>query len=195
MIPASRFIVQSRWETEWLAARAGGVTATAVAECATPSGFEQHVAAWSAPAFTGNGYTDFGSWAERYVMDHAHRVYGILPNDWLIAGSESWHLGTPDGLDPEHARIAEAKTGGKIPGSVPRQHRDQCLWNMHITDTARCLYLFQLRAVADDGSFYLGLLDPITFWIERDQKRIDELCVVADRLMEVKSGKLRPVAV
>jgi hypothetical protein len=188
MIPASRFIVQSRDRDEWLEARSRGVTATAVAEAATPSGFASLVASWSEPPFEGNGYTDFGTWAEPYLMRYAHLEHGILPNDWLIAGDMEWHLGTPDGLSPDHVFIGEAKTGGTIPASVPRKHRDQCLWNLHITGAEACLYLFQPRAVADDGSFYLGLLEPITFWVYRDEKRISELVGVAYRVLEAKEA-------
>lgn len=188
MIPAERFIVQSRHRDDWLEARARGVTATAVAECATPSGFAAHVASWSEPPFEGNGYTEFGSWAERFVMEHAHREYGILPNDWMIQGETPWQYGTPDGLSLDHSLIAEAKTGGTVPASVKRQHRDQCLWNLHISGAERCLYLFQLRAVANDGSFYLGLIEPVTFWVDRDEKRIAQLVEVAHRIMEAKEA-------
>jgi len=188
VISPDRFIIQSRYEPEWLEARTHGVTATAVAEAATPSGYESHVRSWSAPAFTGNVYTEFGSWAERYLLEHAQQTHGILPSDWLICGDVDWHLGTPDGLSLDHRTIAEAKTGGVIPKSVPRKHRDQSLWNLHITGADRCLYLFQHRAVADDGTFYLGLLEPITFWIDRDETRIAELVTVAERLMEAKHG-------
>lgn len=194
MIPADRFIVQSRYRDDWLDAREGGVTATMVAQAATPSGFDALIRSWSEPPFEGNAYTDFGSWAERYIIDHAHRVHGILPNDWLIAGDTGWHLGTPDGLSLDHTEIAEAKTGSTppkspTPSAVKREHRDQCLWNLHITGAERCLYLFQPRAVASDGSFYLGLWEPISIWIPRDETRIRHLISVAERVMEAKENR------
>jgi len=195
MIPASRFLVRSTDREAWLEARTRGVTATAVAESATPSGFAQHVQSWDEPPFEGNGYTDFGTWAEPYLMRYAHDEHGILPSDWLIAGEVGWHLGTPDGLSPDHTLIGEAKTGRTVPASVPRKHRDQILWNLHITGAERCLYLFQPRAVADDGSYYLGLIEPITFWVERDEDRIADLVQVAHRVMEAKEahrGELQP---
>lgn len=185
MIPAERFVVESRWRDDWLEARRQGVTATAVAHAATPSGFAAEVASWSAPSFVGNEYTEFGNWAERYLLEHAHRVEGILPSDWLIRGEIPWHMGTPDGLSLDHARIAEAKTGGKLPASVKREHRDQCLWNMHVTGARRCLYLFQPRASGPNG-YYLGLIEPWTRWVERDDERIEHLVGVADRLMKAK---------
>lgn len=195
MIPADRFVIQARYKEDWLAARLEGVTATAVAECATPSGFASHVAGWDEAPFEGNDYTEFGNWAERHLLEHAHREFGILPSDWLIRGEVQWHMGTPDGLSVDHTLIAEAKTGGAIPKSVSRQHRDQCHWNMHVTGAARCLYLFQPRAVASDGSFYLGLIEPITFWVDRDESRIRELVEVARQVMEAKEahrGQLQP---
>jgi hypothetical protein len=190
VIPAERFVVESRWRDDWLEARRQGVTATAVAHAATPSGFAAEVASWSAPSFVGNEYTEFGNWAERYLLEHAHRVEGILPSDWLIRGEIPWHMGTPDGLSLDHARIAEAKTGGKLPASVKREHRDQCLWNMHVTGATRCLYLFQPRVHGPNG-YYLGLIEPWTRWVERDDTRIQQLIEVADRLMEARND-VRP---
>lgn len=189
MIPADRFIVQARYRDDWLEARREGVTATAVAECATRSGFEAHVRSWSDPPFEGNTFTEFGSWAERYLMEYAHDEHGILPSDWLIRGDVGWQMGTPDGLSLDHRLIAEVKTGGAVPKSVQRAHRDQCQWNLHVTGAVRCLYLFQLRAVALDGSFYLGLIEPITFWVDRDEARIAELVQVAHRVMEAKEAR------
>lgn len=187
MITTERFIVESWHKDEWLTARTNGVTATAVAEAATPSGFATHVASWDEPPFTGNVYTDFGTESEHVVMQTAHHDFGILPSAWLIASeSDARWLGTPDGLNPAHTEIAEAKTGGTIPKSVPRQHRDQCLWNMWVTGTTRCLYLFQHRTQNLDGTYSLGLWEPLTFWVDRDDNRISELVTVAERLMEEK---------
>lgn len=190
LIAANRFIIQSRYEDDWLAARRQGVTATAVAHAATPGGFRDEVESWGQPAWGGNEFTEFGNWAERYVLETAHREYGILPNDWLIAGLNPLHLGTPDGLNPEHTEIAEAKTGGTIPVSVPRIHRDQCQWNMHVTGTVRCLYLFQLRVRTPANTFRLGLWEPLMFWVDRDDKRIGELEEVAEALMEARHARL-----
>ena len=187
MIPADRFIVQSRHEEAWLTARRQGVTATAVAKAATPAGFRDVMAEWVNPTFTGNEFTDFGSWAERFILETAHQEHGILPSDWLIAGANPQHMGTPDGLNLDHTLIAEAKTGGTQPKSVPRIHRDQCLWNMHVTGTDRCLYLFQLRTPTETG-FRFGLWEPITFWVDRDEARIAELVTVADLLTEARHG-------
>lgn len=193
MIDASRFIVQSRFREDWLIAREGGVTATMVAQAATPSGLAALIRSWDEPPFEGNPYTDFGTWAERYIVDHAHREFGILANDWLIQSAiDPRFLGTPDGLSLDHREIAEAKTGSTPPkslevSSIKREHRDQCQWNLMVTDAERCRYLFQPRATAADGSFYLGLWEPIGIWIPRDEARIAHLITVAEQVMEARN--------
>lgn len=190
MIAADRFIIQSRYEQDWLAARRLGVTATAVAHAATPGGFKAEVEAWHQPSWGGSEFTEFGNWAERYILEHAHRQYGILPNDWLIAGTNPVELGTPDGLSVDHREIAEAKTGGTIPLSVPRMHRDQCQWNMNVTGAERCLYLFQHRIRTPENTFRFGLWEPITFWVDRDDQRIGQLKEVAEALMEARHARI-----
>lgn len=197
MIGPERFVIQSRFREDWLIAREGGVTATMVAQGATPSGLASLIRSWSEPQFEGNAYTEFGTWAERYIVDHAHREFGILPNDWLIRSADDprW-LGTPDGLSLDHREIAEAKTGSTAPkslevSSIKREHRDQCQWNLMVSGAERCRYLFQPRATAPDGSFYMALWEPIGIWIPRDEARIAELVTVAERIMEARNV-LRP---
>lgn len=187
MIPASRFLVQSRDRDEWLEARSRGVTATAVAEAATPSGFASLIASWSEPPFEGNGYTDFGTWAEPYLMRYAHLEHGILPNDWIVrsAEDERW-LATPDGLSPDHRLIAEAKTTGKDWSSPPIKYMRQIQWQLMVTGAERCLLVWQLRAVADDGSFYLAWLEPKTRWIDPDPVMQEELVSVAERVWRAR---------
>jgi len=191
MIPPERFLVQSRNYDGWLAARLTGVSATAVAEGATPAGFRNLIASRGQQVEV-NDFMIFGSESEAEIMRFAHREFGTLPNDWLIAGEDRHHIGTPDGLAPDHMRIAEAKTGGTIPKSPPRKHRDQCQWNMHVTGAAECVYLFQHRQPTDDGWFFLALLEPLVWVIERDDDRIGELVIVADRILEATSGELQP---
>jgi len=184
MISAARFIVQSRYRDDWLAARQTGVTATAVALAATPAGFEQAVRERRGLSVrTETAEMQFGSEAERHIIQYAHDEFGLLDNDWLIAGVDRRHLGTPDALSVDHTRIGEAKTGSTIPNSVPRIHRDQDLWNMWVTGAYECVHLFNQR-VPDGDWFRLGLWEPVVFVVERDDKRIAELVEVAERLME-----------
>ena len=187
MIPAYRFVARSSDRENWLEARKGGVTATEVAKAATPAGFVEAVDARMFPMEQpDNVYMQFGRESEPEIMRHAHSEHGILPNDWLIAAEHNpQHMATPDGLSVTHMEIAEVKTGGKPIKSVPRAHRDQVQWQLHTTGANQCLYLFNLRVPDDAGGFYLGYMEPQTFWIERDDERISFLIDTANHLMEV----------
>lgn len=185
MIDASRFIVRSTERELWLAAREGGVSATTVADAATPAGFRDVVEARRNPVeIVPNEYMLFGTESEPVLMEYAHREHGIIPQDWLIAGDDPRHLATPDGLSVDHKVIAECKTAGTIPKSIPRKHRDQMLWQMFCTGAERGLYVVNSRVPDGHGWFRLGLFEPVTFWLDRDEKRISELVHVASRILE-----------
>ena len=184
LIPANRFIVQSRHRDEWLAARREGVTATEVASAATESGFLQaQLARVTTDEVFPNDYMRFGTDAEHDIMRHA-RDFGILENDWLIAAINPHHLATPDGLSPDHQLIAEAKTTGADWVTPPIKYRRQIQFQLYVTGAERCLLLWNLRVPDDMGGFYLGWIEPKTLWVERDPKTITELTAIADRLLE-----------
>lgn len=187
MIPASRFLVRSTETDRWLAARAGGVSATTVAEAATPAGFTQVVADRTNPQpVAPNDYMRFGTESEAALMEFAHREHGILPNDWLLCGDNPRHLATPDGLSLDHTVIAEAKTTGKDWGEkIPIRYRRQVQFQLHVTGAERCLFLWNIRVPDEHGWFYLGWIEPKHMWLERDDKMIAGLAEVADRLLEV----------
>lgn len=189
MIDASRFIVRSTEREKWLAARNGGVSATTVADAATPAGFREVVEARLNPAeVVPNEYMRFGTECEPVLMDYAHREFGILPSDWLIRGDDPRHLATPDGLSVDHTVIAECKTTGKGWQKPPIRYRRQIQWQLAVTGAERCLLVWNLRVPDDAGWFYLGWLEPKTLWVERDEKMIAELVEVADRLLTVGEG-------
>jgi len=190
MIDASRFIVRSTERELWLAAREGGVSATTVADAATPAGFRDVVEARRNPVeIVPNEYMLFGTESEPVLMEYAHREHGILPSDWLIAGDNPDHLATPDGLSLDHSLIAECKTTGKDWGDKPPiKYRRQVQWQLHATGAERALLVWNLRVPDEHGWFYLGWLEPKTLWIERDKKMIAELVDVADRLLEAEEG-------
>jgi hypothetical protein len=189
LIPASRFIVRQSEYEAWLEARRHGVSATAVAEAATPSGFRNVVDNWGVPVEE-NAYMTFGKEAEPELMRHAHQEHGILPSDWLIAGENPRHLATPDGLSIDHTTIAEAKTTGKDWATPPIKYRRQIQWQLAQTGAERCLLVWNLRVPDDAGWFYLGWIEPTTLWIERNPDMIAELNVAAERLLEATSGLL-----
>lgn len=186
MIPANRFLVRSTDRERWLTAREGGVSATTVAEAATPAGFARVVEERRNPVdVVPNEYMLFGSAAEADLMGHAHREFGILPNDWLLAGDDPRHLATPDGLAVDHSLIAEAKTVGKCWGDKPPiKYRRQIQWQLAVTGAEKCLLLWNLRVPDEHGWYYLGWIEPKTLWIERDNKMIGQLVEVADKILE-----------
>ena len=189
MIDAARFLVRSTDHEQWIAARAAGVSATTVADAATPAGFRDVVAARANPVpVEPNDYMLFGSESEPTLMEFAHREFGILPNDWLIrAEADGRHLATPDGLSVDHSVIAECKTTGKDWGAkIPIRYRRQVQWQLYVTGAERCLFVWNLRVPDDSGWFYLEWLDPKFVWIERDEKMIAELVDVADRLLSIE---------
>lgn len=182
MIPAERFLAQSHDRDRWLNARVGRVTATTVAKAATPGGFQTVLAGGDVHV---NEFMEFGTQSEAAILDHAHHTFGILPSDWLISSEHNpLHAATADGLSPDHTLIAEAKTTGTDWRTVPALYRRQVQWQLYVTGAEKCLFLWQLRLPDDLGWFYTPWLEPKTIWIERDPDTIDELCGVADRLLE-----------
>lgn len=191
MIPAEYFLERFTEFDRWLAARAGGVSATAVALAAVPSSFEEAV---SSPAVEPNEYMRFGTESEAELMRHAHREHGILPSDWVIRGQNPNHLATPDGLSLDHRLIAECKTTGKDWSTVPIKYRRQVQWQLHVTGADRCLFVWNLRAEDAEGRFYLGWITPKTLWIERDKNMIADLIEVAEKLQEVRNVRRLEIA-
>jgi hypothetical protein len=187
MLTADRFLVRQTEYDAWLEARRRGVSATAVASAATPSGFRETVDTWGVPVEE-NAYMSFGKEAEPELMRYAHREHGILPSDWLIAGADPKHLATPDGMSVDHRTLAEAKTTGKDWNTPPIKYVRQCQWQMHVTGAERCLLVWNLRVPDEHGWFYLGWIEPKTKWIDRDDAEIAKLVTVADRLLEAVSA-------
>jgi hypothetical protein len=171
-----------------LEARRGGVSATTVAEAATPSGFEQVAAERrNAVEIIPNDYMLFGTESEAAIMAYAHREHGVLPSDWLIAAKDNpKHIATPDGLSPDLLTIAECKTTGKDWATVPIKYRRQVQWQLYVTGAKRCLFLWQLRVPDDHGWFYMPWLEPKHLWIDRDETEIEKLISVADRLLSLE---------
>jgi hypothetical protein len=185
VIDAARFIVRSTDREAWLQARRGLVTATEVSLAATPAGYEQALYNRSHPHDEPpNDYMAFGSESEAIIMRHAHQHLGVIPNDWLYTfEDEPRFAATPDGVSPDFRTIAECKTGSKIPKSIPRNHRDQMFWQMASVGAEGGWYLFNQRVPDGRGWYFLGLIEPITFWLDRDDTRIAELRDIGYRLL------------
>ena len=193
MIPVSRFVANKALDFDgWLAARRNGVTATEVARAATKSGFDEVVASFAATEeIPDNPYMEFGRRMEGPIALWLKDLWEVMPNEWLIsAAGNPQHLATPDGLSLKHDAISEIKTTGKDFGTIPVQYKRQVQWQLYVTGTHYCYFAWLLRAEASDGSFVPGWIDPKYTVIERDDKMVEELLDVADRLWAAKQAAL-----
>lgn len=197
MITADRFLAsRSVSESDWLAARRTGATATAVAEVAGRRDRAGAIRSWLDPQpVEVNDFMRFGSEAEPDIMRFAHQEHGVLPVDWVIAASMNRrHLATPDGLSLDHRLIAECKAPGdpwdaalvKRTG-IPIRYRRQVQWQLHVTDADRCLFLWNQR-VPDGTWFRLAWFEPRAVWLDRDEEMIADLIEVADEMLEARHG-------
>ena len=191
MIQANRFVANKAIDFQrWIWAREFGVTATQVANSATPSGFQRMVTELRDPQpIEDNGYMRFGREQEGPISLWVKSEFDIMPNEWLICHEEfRKHLATPDGLSLEHNLIAEIKTTGKdwADTAIPIQYRRQVQWQLYVTGADRCLFAWMVRADID-GEFVPAWFEPKWLWMDRDKEMIEDLSLVADRLWaEVK---------
>lgn len=185
LISADRFIARSSDRDAWLAARELGITATQVARAATPKGFEEELANISNPTpVIPNAFMEWGSEREAHIALVVKDRFGVMPNDWLVCADgfpNRWMLATPDGLSLDHTVIGEYKTGGKPP-HLPIHYRRQIQWQLMVTGADRCVYAFEQR-LGEPGAFYPAF-DLHIEVVERDDKEIEKLRAVAERLQE-----------
>lgn len=186
MIPAHRFLEQSEHRDAWLQERLGRVTATEVAEAATPAGFANVVAKREAGALIEvNEMMQFGTDSEHELAMFGKERFGVLPNSWLIAGEDPTDAATPDGLNLDHTGISECKTTGKDWATPPIKYRRQIQWQLHVTGAEWCELIWNLRTIVN-GEYRLGWFEPKTLRIPRDEAMITDLIAVADRLKETR---------
>ncbi len=184
MIPAERFLVKSEQRPEWLAARTGLVTATMVAEAATPSGFEQVVLKHRTGAnLDANEMMQFGTDSELELAMWGKEQFGALPNSWLIAAENPLWAATPDGLTLDHVGLTECKTTGTDWTTPPIKYRRQVQWQLDVCGAEWCELIWNLRVIVN-GEYRLGWFEPKHHRFFRDEQMIAELRDTADRLTE-----------
>lgn len=184
MIDIDRFIASSQTRDLWLLERSKGITATQVAKAATPAGFEAAIRAMIEPEImVPNAMMRHGIDREPYIAHVIKERYSVLPNDWLICDVfNRWQLATPDGISQDHKLIAEYKTSGKPLDTIPIHYRRQIQWQLHVTGARACVFAYELRHETPAG-FVPGfeVRDQV---VHRDDKMIQELIKVAERLQE-----------
>lgn len=177
-------LVDSNNRSEWLAARATGITASDVAKLMTPQGRTQVIREklW-ADEQDDNPFMKHGRDRERPIAEWMNENWWIQHNTWLFAAADNpTHLATPDGVGtdgPSEWCLGEIKTSAKpLPKTTPRNYRDQIQWQLHVLGAKRCLLVWEqhVNGVPAD-------LEAVTRWVDRDEERISELVTVADELL------------
>jgi putative phage-type endonuclease len=187
MLEPEQFVAsKALGETEWLAARRTGVTATQVAKGATPSGKKEVVEKYFEPfSDFDNPFMKFGRDQEPPLSMWVKDYCGVMPNDWLIRHHEdSLALATPDGISLGHDMISEVKTTGKDWGSVdkiPIAYKRQVQWQLYVTGAERCVFAWMLRTEVD-GRMVPGWFEPKVDTIYRDPEMIGDLKMAATML-------------
>lgn len=184
--PAQFVASKALGESEWLAARRTGITATQVAKGATPSGRKEVLASyWSEFDVVDTPQMAFGRDSEPWLAMWAKEHYQVMPNDWLIRNAgDSLALATPDGLSLDHTFISEIKTTGKDWGSVdkiPIGYKRQVQWQLYVTGAEYCVFVWLLRAEVD-GLMVPAWYEPKSDVIVRDEDMIEDLKMAADSL-------------
>lgn len=190
-------------ELKWLEARRSGVTATEVSKLAQgrPGERAKMLAEklTGERTFFGNKYTAWGLERESTIAAAIFRDYGILGSDVLFhAPGEIRHLATPDGVKMDEngiVTIAEIKTGKydldpELAHFKSTTYLDQMQWQMYVMgDTCKkCLFVWEQHddnwVTGEDGIERPTPLEQKSVWIDRDQKRIDHLILLADAFLE-----------
>ena len=188
MIEPERFLVPSREREKWLAVRAEGVTATAVARAVTPDGFREVLDQARHPGeLPDNDYMRFGREQEGPIIDKLKTVVDVEANDWLIAkdlADKKWMMATPDGLSSDHSVIAEVKTTGRDWERwerVPAHYHRQVQWQLFVTGARVCIFAWMLR-VTKEGAMVPAWPGPKFVEVERDEVLMERLEETAQRL-------------
>jgi len=194
LIQAHRFRANKALNFDaWVRAREDGVTATEVANAATPAGFSNLVEGYSTPPEPyDNPYMEFGRRTEAPVGEWLKEQCGIFPNEWLISHDNPIYMATPDGLSLDHQVISEIKTTGKDwdPEKIPIRYRRQVQWQLYVTGAGYCVFSWMLRVETRTGEFQPGWIEPKMVKIHRDKYMIEDLKDVANRLWEIKGEVL-----
>lgn len=174
---------------------------------------------------TGNKYIDRGNAREDHIAAWIEENFDLLPSRRVFAGENPRHLATPDGISADIVNdrlTAEVKTskhdldpllsdrtalgalsGGTVTPSVKRSghfwttgYYDQIQWQMHVMGGQLALFVWEQHDDnwPDPANLYP---EPRWVWVQRDQKRIDELVGIADDFLDdldhARPGDIAPV--
>lgn len=190
MLTAERFLANREIDfRSWMEFRRNGVTASDISASATPESIKRvskfrHVP--DTPAMR------FGREYEGTIAMYIKNDFGVMPNEWLIAGETKWHLATPDGISLDHKVVSEIKTTGtdwETWAKAPKKFNRQVQWQMHVTGAETCVFAWMLRGTTDNNILVPLWLEPKMVVVERDQETINELVVTASKIWEFMGGE------
>jgi putative phage-type endonuclease len=195
MLGSNRLIASKALdEGAWLEAREGKITATLIAAGSTPKGFEEALIKLRGDAepIIDNSYMEYGRRMEPFISLYVKDIYDVIPNEWLICHETiPEYVATPDGIAWHKPLISEVKTTGTDWGewkSVPIAYRRQVQWQMYVTGAEQCVFAWLLRE-EKDGRFQSSWLEPKSLLIDRDDKEIEKLLGVAEKLLKIVKEK------
>lgn len=179
----------------WLEDRRRGITATEVAKLASGRASERRAIMKQKMTgefvdLSGNKFIDWGVARESVIAEWIENKFDIQPNSNAFAKFDNErHIATPDGISytfEDDLTIAEIKTTMKdlTPGTVEFEqsgYLDQMMWQMHVMGATRTLFVFERHNNVWQPT--PTPFEPEFFWIERDQKRIDQLIEIADKFL------------
>lgn len=185
-----RIVTDGNNRTEWLRARARGITATDVAKLSTPRSIES--AAYEklhGSSFGGNAYTRHGTAREPVIAAWVLAEHGIAPSRALFhAESDLRHLATPDGLalrEDSTVELAEIKTTNKEWRTIPRSYLRQVWWQQYVLGAERTLMVWERH------EHFVPVGDPQFRWVDRDEVEIAKLVGLAGQLIETLMTRSR----
>ncbi|WP_261165824.1 YqaJ viral recombinase family protein [Microbacterium sp. Marseille-Q6965] len=181
----ARIVADSRDRVGWLRARAGGITATDVAQLTGEASILRAADAklGLGSRFGGNAYTDHGRRREPEIAAWVAATHGIQPSSALFhAELEKRHLATPDGIAQDASgriTLAEIKTTNKSWRTIPRTYLRQVWWQQHVLGAERTLFAWE-----EHRDFAPLHDEPKCVWIDRDEVEIRRLVRLATALID-----------
>lgn len=170
--------ISSENRNEWLEARRWGVTATDVKKIVKLNGepsvqrvglLEKKLSGARDPDFAAFQH---GRDREPIIAEWARQEFGVVHNQYLMCGTNSSHLATPDGHGEDF--IVEIKTSVKELIPTSKMYRDQIQWQLHVTNTEKVLLIVENRYS----------LERDYMWVLRNEERIQTLTTHADYFLE-----------
>jgi hypothetical protein len=184
----SRIVANSADRVAWLRARSRGVTATDVARLSSIRALQAvALEKLTGSGFGGNAYTDHGRAREPEIARWVLAKHGIAPSsDLYHAHGQPLHLATPDGVVQRGGSVllCEIKTTSSSWRTIPRSYLRQVWWQQYVLGADRTLVVWEQHA-----DFVPIAAEPKCQWVERDDNQIHVLVGLANRLLELMSGR------